>query len=78
MREALLPVLLVLPVGLDVPLLDGELLTSLDSDTLEVDLLNPFSDITLRTRTSEETSVRSNFPSDPSINPSILQTNREP
>ena len=42
MREALLPVLLVLPVGLDVPLLDGELLTSLDSDTLEVDLLNPF------------------------------------
>ena len=42
MREALLPVLLVLPVGLDVPLLDGELLTSLDSDTLVVDLLNPF------------------------------------
>ena len=42
MREALLPVLLVLPVGLDVPSLDGELFTSLDSDTLEVDLLNPF------------------------------------
>ena len=34
--------LLVLPVGLDVPSLGGELFTSLDSDTLEVDLLNPF------------------------------------
>ena len=39
---ARLLVLPVLPVWLDVPLLGGELITSLSADSLDVDLLNPF------------------------------------